>query len=97
MIEVTLSKDATQQAEVGYGTLNPDAVALVELLDPHEVDYRRTIVRVTLTHGAEVFIALDGGKLTSGNHEHVRRFREFSRTLLQAKSPLAALSAEGSE
>ncbi|WIE74094.1 hypothetical protein [Curtobacterium sp. MCJR17_020] len=61
MIEVTLCTDATQGAEAGYGILNPDAVALVELLDAHEVDYRRTMVRVTLTHGGELFVALQGG------------------------------------
>ncbi|MBF4629585.1 hypothetical protein [Curtobacterium flaccumfaciens] len=94
MIEVTLSKDATQGAEVSYGILNPDAVALVELLDANEIGYSRTLVRVTLTHGGQVFVALDGGKLISGHDEHVRRFREFSRTLLQAKSPLAAMSVE---
>jgi len=94
MIEVTLSKDASRDADVAYGILNPDAVAVVELLDPHEVDYRRTIARVTLTDGGMVFVALDGGKLTSGHDEHVRRFRDFARTLLEAKSPLAALSIE---
>lgn len=94
MIEVTLCKDGTQNAEVTYGTLNPDAVAVAELLEPHSPDYRRTMVRVTLTSGREIFVALQGGQLTSDGDEHLRRYRAFSRSLLQAKSPLAALSAE---
>jgi hypothetical protein len=95
MIEVTLSADATQGADVSHGILNPDAVAVVELLDAHDINYRRTLVRVTMTHGGQVFVALDGGRLISGYDEHARRFREFARALTQAKSPLAALDAEG--
>lgn len=94
MIDVTLSADDTQGAEVTMGSLNPDAVALVELLDPTDPTYRRTLVRVTLTHGHVIFVALDGARLTSGQDEHVRRFQEFSRSLLRAKSPLAALSVD---
>lgn len=91
MIDVTLCKDATQGAEVSFGSLNPDAVAVVELLDAHAADYRRTVVRVTLTFGGEIFVALQGAQMTSDRDEHLRRYREFSRALLQAKSPLAAL------
>ena len=42
MIDVTLCTDTTQGAEVAFGSLNPDAVALVELLDANATDYRRT-------------------------------------------------------
>lgn len=94
MIDVTLCTDATQGAEVAFGSLNPDAVALVELLDANATDYRRTVVRITLTFGREIFVALEGGQLTSDRDEHLRRYRKFSRTLLQAKSPLAALSVD---
>ncbi len=91
MIEVTLCADATRGAEVAFGSLNPDAVALLELLDANAMDYRRTVVRITLTHGREIFVALQGAQLTSDYDEHVRRYRDFSRALLQAKSPLAGL------
>ncbi len=91
MIDVTLSADATQDAAVSLGTLNPDAVALVELLDANDPTYRRTLVRVTMTFGREIIIALHGAKLTSDHDEHRRRYQEFTRALVQAKSPLAAL------
>ena len=91
MVEVTLCADNSEGAEIGFGALNPDAVALVELLNPHAADYRRTIVRVTLMSGRELFVALAGAKLTSNHDEHHSRYREFARSLLQAKSPLAAL------
>lgn len=94
MIDVTLCADATQGAQTTYGSLNPDAVALMEMLDPHAIDYRRTLVRVTLTFGREIVVALQGGQLTSDRDEHLRRYQEFSRKLLQAKSPLAAMSIE---
>lgn len=91
MVEVTLCADATEGAQLAYGSVNPDAVALVELLDANTSDYRRTMVRLTLVSGREMFIALDGGRLTSDYDEHVRHYREFCRALMQAKSPLAAL------
>jgi hypothetical protein len=94
VIEITLCKDETHKGEVAYGILNPDAVAVAELLDPDAADYRRTIVRITLTFGKEIFVTLQGGQLTSDRDEHLRRYREFSRTLLRSKSPLAALSID---
>lgn len=94
MIEITLCAENTRDAEVSFGLLNPDAVALTELLDAHEPDYRRTIVRVTLTFGREIFVALQGAQLTSDRDERYRRYRQFCRELIQAKSPLAALSME---
>jgi len=94
MIDVTLSADDTQGAAVSLGSLNPDAVALVELLDRHDPNIRRTLVRVTLTFGREIIVALHGAQLTSDRDEHLRRYQEFTRALVQAKSPLAALSAE---
>lgn len=94
MIEVSLCADATQGADVAYGLLNPDAVALVELLDAHGRDYRRTLAKVTLTFGREVIVALEGAQLASEPAEHHHRFVEFSRMLMQAKSPLAGLSVD---
>ena len=47
--------------------------------------------RVALMSGRELFVALAGAKLTSNHDEHHSRYREFARSLLHAKSPLAAL------
>lgn len=91
MLDVSIAPDATGWRATQRGALNPDAVALVELLDPYEEGTRPTVVRITLTYGREIFVALQGGQITSDSDERQRRYTEFLTELQRAKSPLIGL------